>query len=90
MHKKSSSIWSCENLYVNRYLKGLVDKDSICVAIEIVDLMQVTNPIVNVLRCDVESSCGVGVVVFNESRYCAEDDRISCHVSLLESRKGDL
>ena len=68
----------------------MVGAQSICVAIEIVDLMQVTNPIINVLRAVVESSCVMGVLVFNDSRYFAVVEKISCHVSLLWRRRGVL
>ena len=38
------------------HLKGLVGKLNICAAMDIVDLIHATNPITNVLRCEVESS----------------------------------
>ena len=69
-------------------MNGLVGAQSICVAIAIVDLMQVTNPIINVLRVVVKSSCVVGVLVFNDSRYFAPLEKNFCHVSLLWRRRS--
>ena len=49
----------------------------------IVDLMQVTNPIMNALRWVVCSGWAGVVFVFRDMRYSAAVKKISVHVSLL-------
>ena len=83
IQENRSSRWSCENLYVSRYLNGLLGKENICDDIAIVDLIQAVKPMTNVLRCELQSNCDVVEAVCNDSRYFAEDKNISSQVSLV-------
>ena len=48
IQENSNSTWSCENLYVSKYLNGSVGSVSILVAIDIFDFTQATKPMMNV------------------------------------------
>ena len=83
IQEKRSSRWSWENLYANRYLNGLLSKQSICVAIEIVDFIQATKAMTKVVREHLESGSAGESLVFKDRRYWAIDKKISFHVFML-------
>ena len=57
--------------------------ENISLAISIVDFIEATKPITNVLRGCVERSCLTSVLVFRPSKYVAVDIRIPVQISLV-------